>query len=76
MVLEELMKDYLDVSALRKVQVQYAAMFNEEWSTPYEVCWQANGADSRREYGVRCDQPSRGNSRVNGGFHENILYQQ
>lgn len=51
MVLEELMKDYLDVSALRKVQVQYAAMFNEEWSTPYEVCWQANGADSRREDG-------------------------
>ncbi|CAL1173039.1 unnamed protein product [Cladocopium goreaui] len=46
MVLEELMKDYLDVSALRKVQVQYAAMFNEEWSTPYEVCWQANGADN------------------------------
>eukprot|EP00438_Fugacium_kawagutii_P020061 Skav201041 [mRNA] locus=scaffold3386:262484:272374:- [translate_table: standard] len=40
------MRDYLDVSALQKIQVQHAAMFNEDWSTPYEVCWQANGADA------------------------------
>ena len=57
-VLEELMADYLDVSALRKVQVQHAVMFNEDWSTPYEVCWQANGTDPERDgvivFGCTC----------------------
>jgi len=46
LVLEELMSEYLDVSTLRNIQVQHAAMFNEDWSTAYEVCWQASGAEN------------------------------
>mmetsp|Transcript_28732 Transcript_28732/g.79112 ORF Transcript_28732/g.79112 Transcript_28732/m.79112 type:complete len:471 (+) Transcript_28732:208-1620(+) len=40
----EALGDVMELSALRKVQVNYAVMFCEEWSTPYEVCWQADGA--------------------------------
>merc|ERR1740130_1333488 len=36
--------DVLDVSALRNVEVNHATMFGEDWSTPYEICWQADGA--------------------------------
>ena len=43
-VLRDLMGHWLDVSSLRDLKVQHSVMFNEEWSTPYEVCWQADGA--------------------------------
>ena len=57
LVLEELMSEYLDVSTLRNIQVQHAAMFNEDWSTAYEVCWQASGAAPRswwKNLGMDC----------------------
>jgi len=47
-VVTELLLETLGVAGemckLRNVEVGHAVMFNEQWSVPYEIAWQADGA--------------------------------
>eukprot|EP00927_Polykrikos_kofoidii_P029193 TRINITY_DN25282_c0_g1_i1.p1 TRINITY_DN25282_c0_g1~~TRINITY_DN25282_c0_g1_i1.p1 ORF type:complete len:490 (+),score=84.20 TRINITY_DN25282_c0_g1_i1:128-1597(+) len=45
-ILIETLGSSLNLSQLREIKVQHATMFNEDWSVPLDVAWQADGASN------------------------------
>jgi len=43
-VIVEDLGEKLDLAGIHATTVNHAVMFNEPWSAPYEICWQADGA--------------------------------